>query len=158
KSLGAHVTGVARGAKLDFVRGLGADEVIDYQTTDATDGSGTYDLVLEMGGLRTLGELRRALVPTGRAVIVGGEGGGRVTGGFLRGLSAGIASLPHRRKVPGLVSLTTPSDLAEVGELLATGSVVPAIEQVLPLDGAPDALRSLESRHVRGKLVIDPTR
>ncbi|MEZ5190486.1 MAG: NAD(P)-dependent alcohol dehydrogenase [Schumannella sp.] len=158
KALGARVTGVASGAKLDFVRGLGADETLDYATTDATDGSRAYDLVLEMGGLRPLRVLRRSLAPTGRAIIVGGEGGGRVTGGFLRGMTAGIASAPHRRKVTGLVSVTTASDLAAVGELIASGAVVPAIQEVLPLDALPDALRSLESHQVRGKLVIDPTR
>ena len=154
----AKSVGAASTSKLDLVRSLGADEVLDYSAVDPTDGSRQYDLVLEMGGRRTLATHRRALTPTGRAVIVGGEGGGRVTGGFLRGMTAGPASLPFRRKVVGLVSTTTASDLAAVGELLASGAVIPSIEQVLPLADAPDALRRLESRQVRGKLVIDPAR
>jgi D-arabinose 1-dehydrogenase-like Zn-dependent alcohol dehydrogenase len=91
-------------------------------------------------------------------VIVGGEGGGRVTGGFLRGMTAGIASLPHRQKVVGLVSLTTTADLERVGELLADGSVTAAVEEVPPLAQTPDALRRVEQHRVRGKLVIDPAR
>jgi NADPH:quinone reductase-like Zn-dependent oxidoreductase len=109
-----------------------------------------------MGGLHAHSELRRALSPRGRAVVVGGEGGGRVTGGFLGSMTAGIRSLPRRQKVTGLISLTTVDDLTEVGRALAAGSLVPAIEQVLPLAEVPDAIRRLEARQVRGKLVIDP--
>jgi NADPH:quinone reductase-like Zn-dependent oxidoreductase len=153
KSLGAHVTGVASSAKLDFVRSLGVDEVVDYATTDPTDGSERYDVVLEMGGRRTLPVLRRALSPRGRAVVVGGEGGGRVTGGFLGNLTLGARS---GGRVVGLVSSTTAADLTRVGELLASGDVVPAIDRVLPLAGASDALWRVERGQVRGKLVLDP--
>jgi NADPH:quinone reductase-like Zn-dependent oxidoreductase len=158
RALGARVTGVASTAKLEFVRDLGVDDVLDYTAVDPTDGSRRYDLVLEMGGIRPLSVLRRALTPRGRAVIVGGEGGGRVTGGFLGGMTAGVRSAPFRQKVVGLMSLTTTDDLAAVGAHLASGAVVPAIDRVFPLAEAPDAVRRLEARQVRGKLVVDPTR
>ena len=156
KAAGAHVTAVASTAKLDFVRGLGADEVLDYTAMDPVDGSRTYDLILEMGGIRSDSALRRGLAPDGRAVIVGGEGGGRVTGGFLGSMTAGLRSTFRRQKVTGLMSVTTTADLEKVAAALSAGDVVPAIDEVLPLAQAPDALRRIESRTVRGKLVIDP--
>jgi NADPH:quinone reductase-like Zn-dependent oxidoreductase len=156
KALGAHVTGVASTSKLESVRALGADEVIDYTTTDATDGSQRYDLIVDMGGNRPLAVLRRALGPRGRAVIVGGEdGGGRVLGGFQRSMFAGLASAVRRQRVVGLVSLTTTADLLRVGELLASGTMTSRVDGVYPLAQTADAIRRLEARQVRGKLVID---
>jgi NADPH:quinone reductase-like Zn-dependent oxidoreductase len=156
KARGAHVTGVASTAKLDLVRGLGVDEVLDYTAVDPTDGSRTYDLILEMGGIRPWSVLRRALVPGGRAVIVGGEGGGRVTGGFLKNLVAAPASLFSSRKIRGLVASTNVETLTTVDAMLADGTITPAIEKTYPLAETADALRRLEAHQVRGKLVITP--
>jgi NADPH:quinone reductase-like Zn-dependent oxidoreductase len=155
KVRGAHVTAVASTSKLDFVRSLGADEVIDYTAVDPTDGSSRYDVIIDMGGNRPLRSLRRALAPLGVAVIVGGEGGDRVLGGFQRAMTAGPASLLRRQKVVGLVSVTKAADLEELAGLLAAGSVIPAIDRHYPLAEAPDAMRRLEARQVRGKLVIE---
>lgn len=151
KAQGAHVAAAASAGKLDFVRSLGADEVIDYTVTDPVDGSQRYDLVLEMGGRRRHADLRRALTHDGRAVVVGGEGGGRVTGGFLRNMAA-------MGRVKGLISTTTVADLERVGQLLASGVLVAAIDRTYPLAETADAMRALLAREVRGKLVIDPTR
>lgn len=151
KARGSHVTGVASTRKLEFVRSLGTDEVVDYTTTDPVAGSARYDLILEMGGRRKHSALRRALTPGGRAVIVGGEGGGRLTGGFLKNLVAG-------RGVKGLVSSTTIEALQGIASALADRSVVPAIDEVLALADAPEALRRVEAGQVRGKLVLDPRR
>ena len=76
KAFGAEVTGVCSTAKLDLVRSLGADHVIDYTRDDFADGAHRYDLVLDIGGNPTLSRLRRALTPNGTLVIVGGEEGG----------------------------------------------------------------------------------
>ena len=76
KAFGAEVTGVASTAKLDLVRSLGADHVIDYTRDDFADGTRRYDLILDIAGNPTLSRLRRALTPTGTVVIVGGEEGG----------------------------------------------------------------------------------
>ncbi len=73
KALGAEVTGVSSTAKLDLVRSLGADHVIDYTRDDFADGARRYDLILDIAGNPALSRLRRALTPTGTAVIVGGE-------------------------------------------------------------------------------------
>jgi NADPH:quinone reductase-like Zn-dependent oxidoreductase len=156
KASGAHVTGVASAAKLDMVRKLGTDAVVDYSRTDPTDGTHDYDVILEMGGRRRLPVLRRALTARGRVIVVGGEGGGRVTGGFLGNLTLGARTAFRAQKAVGLVSSTTTADLAGMGELLASGDVVPAIDEVLPLDAASDALWRIERHEVRGKLVVDP--
>jgi NADPH:quinone reductase-like Zn-dependent oxidoreductase len=153
---GAHVTGAASTAKLDFVRGLGADEAVDYTAGDPTDGSQLYDVIIDMGGNRPRRALRRALTPAGRAVIVGGEGGGRFLGGFQRAMTAGLASALRRQKVSGLVSITKAADLVELAGLLESRVLVPAVDRIYPLAEAPDAMQRLESRRVRGKLVIDP--
>ena len=88
KALGAEVTGVASTSKLEMVRSLGADHVIDYTTTDFADGDHAYDLVLDIGGRSGIARLRRALTKHGTLVIVGGEDGNRVTGGIGRQLRA----------------------------------------------------------------------
>jgi NADPH:quinone reductase-like Zn-dependent oxidoreductase len=84
KALGARVTGVASTGKLDAVRSLGADHVIDYTQQAIDDGDQRYDLIIDTGGRNPLSRLRRALTPTGTLVIVGGEGGDRLTGGIGR--------------------------------------------------------------------------
>ena len=88
KALGGQVTGVASTAKLDLVRALGADHVIDYTVEDFADGTHRYDLILDIGGNSTITRLRRALTAPGTLVIVGGENGGNLTGGIGRQLRA----------------------------------------------------------------------
>ncbi len=80
KAFGAEVTGVCSTAKVELVRSIGADHVVDYTREDFADGEERYDLILDIGGNSRLSRLRRALVPKGTLVIVGGEGGGKWTG------------------------------------------------------------------------------
>ena len=75
KALGARVTGVCSTTKVDLVRSIGADEVIDYTQRDFADGAQRYDLILDTGGNSRISRLRRALTPKGTLVIVGGEVG-----------------------------------------------------------------------------------
>jgi NADPH:quinone reductase-like Zn-dependent oxidoreductase len=77
---------------MDLVRSIGADHVIDYTREDFADAGRRYDLILDTAGRRSLSHLRRALTPRDTLVIVGGEGGGRWTGGFERQLRAGLLS------------------------------------------------------------------
>jgi len=97
KAFGAEVIGVASRPKLDLVRSLGADHVVDYTRQDFADGAKRYDLILDIGGNATIPRLRRALTSRGTLVIVGGENGGRVTGGFGRQLRA-LALSPFLRQ------------------------------------------------------------
>ncbi len=154
KALGAEVTGVSSAAKLDLVRSLGADHVLDYTQDDFADGSRHYDLILDVGGLPTLSRLRRALTPTGTAVIVGGEDGGNWTGGFGRSLRAPLVSMFVRPRLTMLASKERASDLERLAEYLEAGTVSPSVDRTYSLDQVPDAMRHLEDGHVRGKVAI----
>lgn len=154
KAFGAHVTGVCSTGKVDLVRSLGADDVLDYTVVDITDGGRTYDLILDIAGNRRIRHLRRALRPRGTLVIVGGEAGGRVTGGLDRQFRAVLLSLVVRQRMRFFVSLTRRADLETVRELVESGAVRPAVDRAYPLAEAADALRDLEQGRVRGKAVV----
>jgi NADPH:quinone reductase-like Zn-dependent oxidoreductase len=154
KASGAEVTGVCSTAKLDLVRSIGADRVIDYTQDDFADGPERYELILDLGGNSPLSRLRRALTPGGTLVIVGGEGGGRFTGGFGRQLRA-VALSPFVRQ---RLAMKTPkehhADLERLARLIAAGDLTPVIDKTYPLHQAADAMRHLQAGHARGKLVI----
>jgi NADPH:quinone reductase-like Zn-dependent oxidoreductase len=152
KEFGAHVTGVASTSKLDFVRSLGADEVIDYTRQEL---AGRYDAIVDTAGRRPVRVLRKLLTPTGVLAIVGGDGGGRWTGGFFRQiLRAPIASLFTKQRLGPVVSKEKPEDLRALAELIERGDVTPVVGRTFPLVEAPDALRYLEGGHATGKVVV----
>jgi NADPH:quinone reductase-like Zn-dependent oxidoreductase len=154
KALGAEVTGVCSTAKLDLVRSLGADHVIDYTRDDFADGGHRYDLVLDIGGNPSLSRLRRALTPTGTLVIVGGEEGGSFSGGMNRQLRAVALSPFVRQRLTMFVAQQRAADLDRLAELLEAGTLTPSIERSYPLEEVPQAMRRLEAGQVRGKLAI----
>ena len=104
KAFGAEVTAVCSTTKADMVRSIGADHVIDYTREDFADGSGRYDLILDIGGNSTLARLRRALTPKGTLVIAGGETGGKWLGGTDRQLRALVLSRFVSQKLTTFVS------------------------------------------------------
>jgi NADPH:quinone reductase-like Zn-dependent oxidoreductase len=154
RAFGAEVTGVCSTTKVDLVRGLGAVHVIDYTREDFADGERRYDLILDIGGNAALTRLRRALTPRGTLVIVGGEAGGRWTGGFYRQLRAVALSPFVRQRLTMLASKERASDLEPLTELIEAGTVTPSIDRTYPLDRVPEAVRYLEAGHARGKIVI----
>ncbi len=155
KAFGAEVTGVCSTTKVDLVRSIGADHVIDYTREDFADGARHYDLILDTAGRRSLSHLRRALAPRGTLVIVGGEGGGRWLGGFDRQiLRAPIVSLFVRQTLRPLTSRERREDLLVLKELIEAGKVTPVIDRTYPLSEVPKAIRHLEEGHARGKIVI----
>lgn len=154
KELGGIVTGVCSTAKVELVSSLGADAVIDYARGDL--GAERYDLVLDLAGNRPVSVLRRSLTPTGTLVIVGGENGGRILGGFQRALGAMVVSLFVRQRLTGVAVVQRRSDLLVLADLLAAGSLAPVIHRAYPLSEAIDALRMLESGDPQGKLIITP--
>jgi NADPH:quinone reductase-like Zn-dependent oxidoreductase len=156
KAFGAHVTGVCSTSKMDLVRSIGADEVIDYTREELADGKRRWDLIVDTAGRRSLSHLRRALTPKGTLVIVGGDGGGRWTGGFFRGvLRAPLLSIFVGQRLRGLNSKVNQEDLQTLSEMIDAGKVKPVIDRTYPLIEAPDAIRHLEKSHPRGKVVID---
>jgi NADPH:quinone reductase-like Zn-dependent oxidoreductase len=153
KAAGAHVTGLCRTTKVDLVRSLGADEVLDY-TADPFPADGRYDVVIDTGGARRVRVLRRALTPRGTLVIVGAEGGGRWLGGMGRGLGAVARSPFTRQRLRMLLSLEKQADLETLAALAGDGKVTPAVERTFPLARAADAIRHLEQGLARGKVVV----
>jgi Zinc-binding dehydrogenase len=152
---GAEVTGVCSTTKVDLVRSIGADEVIDYTRDDFADGAQLYDLIVDTAGNRSLSHLRRALTPGGTLVIIGGEGGGRWLEGFDRQiLRAPILSALVGQTLRPLVSKERSEDLVTVKQLIEAGKVTPVIDRTYPLSEAPEAIRHLEEGHARGKIVI----
>jgi NADPH:quinone reductase-like Zn-dependent oxidoreductase len=154
KTFEAHVVGVCSTPKADLVRSLGADHVIDYTREDFADQARRYDLILDTAGRRSLSHLRRALAPRGRLVIVGGEGGGRLTGGFERQLRAVLLSPFLRQQLRSLVAVDRRDDLLFLKDLIEAGKVTPVISKTYPLNEAPKALGDADDGHGRGKAVI----
>jgi NADPH:quinone reductase-like Zn-dependent oxidoreductase len=155
KAFGADVTGVCSTAKVDLVRSIGADHVIDYTREDFTDGRERYDLILDTAGNRSLSRLRRVLAGRGTLVIIGGEGGGRWTGGFERQiLQAPLLSLFVGQHLRSLTSAAGREDLNVLKELIEAGKVVPVIDKTYSLPEVAHAIRDMRAGHARGKLVI----
>ena len=154
KAFGAEVTGVCGTNKLDLVTGLGADHVVDYTREDFADGSHHYDLIIDIAGNSPLSRLRRALTPTGTAVIVGGESKGNLTGGIDRQLRALILTRFVGQRLTGLASKERASDLRILADHIAAGTVTPSIDRTYPLDQVPTAMRHLEAGDVKGKVAI----
>jgi NADPH:quinone reductase-like Zn-dependent oxidoreductase len=154
KAFDAEVTGVCSTAKVDLVRSLGAHRVLDYTRDDWADGSHHYDVVLDIGGRPSVARLRRALTPGGTAVFVGGEDGGKFSGGMSRGLR-GVALSPFvKQQLKMFVAGQKTSDLEQLTGFIEAGQVTPSIDRAYPLDQAPEAMRRLQAGEVRGKIAI----
>jgi NADPH:quinone reductase-like Zn-dependent oxidoreductase len=152
KSFGAVVTGVCSTRKMDFVRSLGADHVIDYTKDDYTRMRARYDYILDITARRSFLAPRRALKPGGAYVMVGGT-----TGAIFEGLLLGpLLSLATGRKL-GLMlwwKPFDPADVATLSGLLEAGAIRPVIDRRYPLAGVPDALRDVAAGRATGKLII----
>jgi NADPH:quinone reductase-like Zn-dependent oxidoreductase len=155
KAFGAEVTGVCSTTKVDLVRSIGADHVIDYTSDDFADGVQLYDVILDTAGNRSLSYLRRALVPRGTLVIVGGEGGGKWLGGFDRQIiRAPVLSMFVSQTLRSLVSKERLEDLHTLKELIEAGKFTPVIDRTYSLREAPNAIRYLAEGHAQGKVVV----
>jgi NADPH:quinone reductase-like Zn-dependent oxidoreductase len=154
KAFGANVTGVCSTTKVEMVRSIGADHVIDYTQEDFAEGDQRYDLILDIGGNSSLSRLRRALASRGTLVIVGGEGGGRWLGGTDRQLRAMMLSPFVGQKLGTFVNKENHEDMLVLKELIEAGKVTPIIDRTYPLAEVPEAIRYLEEGHARGKVVI----
>jgi len=155
KAFGAQVTGVGSTKKLDLVRALGADYVIDYTQQDFAARVTRYDLILDIGGNPALSRLRRVLTPTGTAVIIGGEEGGKFTGGFGRSLrAAAMTPFLKGQRLTMFANKENADDLQSLTELIEAGRVIPSIDATYPLGKVRQAMRHLQTGTVRGKIAI----
>ncbi|MCY1021603.1 NAD(P)-dependent alcohol dehydrogenase [Pyxidicoccus sp. MSG2] len=150
KALGAEVTAACGSGKQDMVRALGADHVIDYTREDVTRNGHAYDLILDAAAYRSIFDFKRALSPTGTYVVAGGS-----TGSLFQAMLLGpLRSSSKGRKFRNYLSMPNRENLTFVKELLEARKVVPFIDRRFPLSDVPDAIRHLEARRTRGKLVI----
>jgi NADPH:quinone reductase-like Zn-dependent oxidoreductase len=154
KAAGAHVTGVASGAKADLVRQIGADRVLDYRTQDITVLDEQFDLIVDLGGNTKVRQLRRLLTKRGTLVVVGGESGGRWTGGFGRGLRAAMRSPFLSQRLTTFIASEDAASIQAVVDLIASGDIRPVLDATYPLARAADAMRALETGGVRGKVAV----
>ena len=153
RALGGHVTGVASTSKVDFVRSLGAELVLDYRAGDITEHGRRYDLVVDVGGSRPFTSLRKLLAPRGTLVFVGGEGGGRLTGDLGRQLRPALVSrFAPQRFATFWVARPNTADLDTLTGMIDAGLVAPALDRAWPLADIPEAMRTLEHGTVRGKM------
>jgi NADPH:quinone reductase-like Zn-dependent oxidoreductase len=146
---------VASTGKVDLVRSLGADAVVDYLLEDVTAGDRHFDVILDTGGNTPLRQLRRILTPRGRLVIVGAETGGRWLGGTGRQLRAMLLNPFTGQQLGTFIASENAADLAALGELVDSGQVTPTVDRTFPLGEAPDAVRYLRAGQARGKVVVD---
>jgi NADPH:quinone reductase-like Zn-dependent oxidoreductase len=152
KALGAEVTGTCSAAKMDFVRSLGADHVLDYRSVDYTATGERYDWILDTDSHHPILAIRRALRPAGVYVTLGGSGG-RILTAMVLGL---VISAATDRSM-GLMLWWKPfhaPDVARLAELIAAGSVRPAIDRRLPMRQVVEALRWVDDGHAAGKVVL----
>jgi len=151
KSHGAHVTGVDSATKLEMLRSIGADEVIDYAQEDFTKTGERYDLILDVAAYHALSDSRRALNPTGVYVMVGGP-----TARFLQ-----VFLLWPWNAVKGSRKMRIPmwkpfreDDVVYLKELIEAGTIAPVIDRTYTLSEVPEALQHQKEGLVRGKVVI----
>lgn len=153
--VGANVTGVCGTSKIDLVRSLGAEDVIDYTQREIDDGDARYDVLIDTAGNRPLSLLRRAVTPRGTIALVGGgHAKGWLLGGFQRQLAAPLLSLFGGQRVCGVAARERYEDLEELTPLLESGSVTPVIDHTYALADAADAIRYLAHGHPAGKVVV----
>ncbi|MCB0215111.1 MAG: NAD(P)-dependent alcohol dehydrogenase [Chloroflexi bacterium] len=153
KAMGAEVTGVASARNLPLLRRIGADHVIDYRTEAITDSGRRYDLILDIAGNRPLAELRRALAPEGRAVMVGGSGS-RATMGFERTIRGLLLSPFVGRALRSLFAQPNLEDLQALAAWVESGALVPVVDRTFPLAEAATAVARVGAGHGHGKTVV----
>jgi NADPH:quinone reductase-like Zn-dependent oxidoreductase len=150
KFYGAEVTGVDNTGKLDFMRTLGADHVVDYTREDFTKNGNQYDLILDVVAHRPVFAYKRALRPNGRYFVAGGSVAtllqALLLGSWIRGTTG--------KEILVLAVQPDPKDMVYVTELHEGGKVVPVIDRCYPLSEVPEALRYLGEGRTKGKVVI----
>ena len=153
KAFRAEVTAVCSTRKVDLVRSIGADHVIDYTQEDFTKNGQRYDLILAANGNRSMFAYKRALAPKGRYVVTGGS----MAQLFQAMLLGPLLSTAGRQNMGNVLARPNQKDLACMKELLEAGKVIPVIDRCYPLSETAEAIRYLEAGHARGKVVITVT-
>jgi NADPH:quinone reductase-like Zn-dependent oxidoreductase len=153
KALGARVTAVCSTANVELVRSLGADDVVDYTREDFTEGR-SYDVIVQLGGTTSARACLQALKRDGVLVPSSGEGGGRWFGPMGRLVSAMLLSRFASQKIRPFTAKASGEDLDTLRTMIEAGKIRPVLERIYPLSETPEAIRRVETAHVRGKLAI----
>ena len=156
KLFGAHVTAVCSGLNVEMVRSLGADEVIDYTTTDVSGLGLTFDVIFDNAGSQVPSKLARMLEPEGIAVIITGPKTGKVIGPVGHIARSKLRFLFGTKRGEAMNAETRREDLQQIGQWVADGSITPGIHRTFSLDETVEAVRLLGSGHAPAKLVIKP--
>lgn len=154
KALGAHVTAVASARNLDLLLTLGADVVIDYRTTDVTQGDTVFDAILDNVEARPPAAMRRILAPAGTLIPNAGGKGGPWLGPLPGIAGARLRDLVTKQRLRPFLSLEKHVDLLELARLAGEGSVRPVVGRTFALADAAAALAHVATGHARGKTVV----
>lgn len=149
KALGAEVTAICSTRNVDLARSLGADHVIDYTQEDFTKNGKQYDLILATNGYHPLADYQRALSPTGRYVMTGGN-----NAQMMEAMLYGPLKSRNGQQMSNLLAQPNQKDLETVADLLAAGKVKSVIAKRYSLAETADAIRDMEAGRAQGKLVI----
>lgn len=150
KAFGAEVTAVASTNKLEMVRSIGADHVIDYTQEDFTQNGQEYDVILAANGYHPMADYARALTPNGICIVTGGT----MPQIFQSMLSGPRATKGSSKKIVTLSTDINKEDLVYMKELLENGKVTPVMDRGFSLSQTADAIRYIEEGHAIGKIVI----
>ncbi len=150
KFYGAEVTGIDRAHKLEMLRSIGADHVIDYTQEDFTQNGKRYDVILDLAATRTVFESRRSLTSDGIYLMAGGSGTAMWQSLFL----GPLISKTGNGRVAFLMAESRRDDLTLMTELFEAGKVVPIIDRCYPLSEAAEALRRIGEKQSKGKVII----
>lgn len=152
KAYGAEVTGVDGPSKLEMLRSIGADHVIDYTQENFTENGERYDVILDMAAYRSVFESRRSLTPDGIYLLAGGSGKAMWQSAFL----GPVISKTGNGRVKFLLADWSRDDLNRMAEMFEAGTVVPVIDACYPLAETAEALRCVGEKRSKGKVVITP--
>jgi NADPH:quinone reductase-like Zn-dependent oxidoreductase len=159
KAFGADVTGVDSTSKLELIRSIGADRVIDYTEEDFTRRGERYDLIFDVPGNHSLSDCRRALTSEGTYVLIGHDNYGK-------GMRRWVGLLPRMFKLMAMSPLVSQlrdmrfsmpdkkESMDLLKELLESGKLMPHIDKTYPLSEVPEAIRYLQAGRAKGKVVI----
>ncbi len=153
KWLGAHVTAVTRTDSVALVQSLGADKVIDHRIEDFTRGSERYDVVFDIGGNHTFGDLRRVVADKGTIVAVGGPPGRWLAPATRMLKAAALSPFVSERLIP-FISKNDRASLLQLAELAEAGKIRSVVDRQFPLSKTPEAIRYVGEGHPKGKVVI----
>jgi len=150
KSYGTEVTAVCSTGKMDLVRSIGADQVIDYTQEDFTQNGRLYDLIIGVNGYHPLSDYKRALSPEGTYVCIGGT----MRQIFQSLLLGPLVSKKGGKQLKNASAQQSQKDLVVVKELLEASKVIPVIDRRYTLSEVPEAFRYFGEGHAKGKVII----